>query len=1156
MTTNSAPGYTAEQRRALETRDVSIALSAGAGCGKTFVLTERFLAHLDPADLQQDEPLELSQIVAITFTDLAAREMRDRVREKCYQRLRAADADQADYWQGLLRLIDSARISTIHAFCAALLRSHAVEARVDPQFVVMEQAQAQTMLAELLDDFLRERLTEQEPQLVELAARYGLGQLRSRLDLLVNASEATERRAWLERSADEQLAAWRQYHTGVVLPSLARQIATSPATRRVLDILERADYSHAKMRERAALLQAELPQLAVNSENLAGRLSELHEAAKVQGAGTKKDWSSEHEYEAYKDQAKKLRDSIKAALQLAEFDAERAKPAAEIGLQLLRVADEVSRRYDEQKEQLQMLDFGDLMSRARQLLGNPANRELVRQLQGRIRLLLVDEFQDTDPIQVELVRALTGEGISQGELFFVGDFKQSIYRFRGAQPEVFRQLESEMPAEGRLPLSTNFRSQPAILDFVNALFAPCFAPDYQPLLPSRKQVGPRPAVEFLWARSFDFDSAHRPQGVEAMRRAEADWIARRVRQLLDSPEAMIHTRQDGQETARRVAPGDIALLFRALSDVQYYEEALRAYGIDYYLVGGHAFYAQQEIFDVLNLLRSVASPADQVSLAGVLRSPIFACTDETLFWLAQHENGLGEGLFAADLPDALDATARERVKFAAGVLAELRACKDRLPIAELLRLALQRTGYDAALLSEFLGERKLANLYKLIDQARPFDRAGAFGLDDYITQLSRFVVSQPKEALAATHPETTDVVRLMTIHASKGLEFPVVILPDLERRAGGMTDPVLFHADLGPLVKADDDAVVGHKLLSAVEAEEDAQETTRLFYVACTRAADYLILSSCIADFDALKGAWTSLLAERFDLESGARRDPEQIGAQEALVRVIRERPEVAMAPRRLRAPRVSEEVLQKAIDRTSKPALERAATASPAPRDRSARRAYSFSRLSGLLQLAEPAPDPADYSTRPSGGDALAFGSLLHEVLQRMRLDCPEEAATILADIAPRHFANPAAALREAGPVLEEFLKSDCFGSLRSAKQVHRELEFMLAWPPEHPTANGVYLQGFLDCLYQDEAGDWRIVDFKTNRVTSATLDAVAEGYRLQLYVYALAVEQAWGESPRELVLHFLRGGFEASFAWDDAARRKVRGMIDDAIAADRKEV
>ena len=246
-------------------------------------------------------------------------------------------------------------------------------------------------------------------------------------------------------------------------------------------------------------------------------------------------------------------------------------------------------------------------------------------------------------------------------------------------------MREEIPGTGRLPLSENFRSQPAVLEFVNGLFA-AELPDYEPLVAHRRQVALRPAVEFLWAqdaeeaacsvrethheatavgpggdetsgaaqgREVESTSGGRgPASRERLRRGEAEWIARRIRKMLDEGEKLVYQEagEPGGPSARAVGPGDIALLFRALTNVEYYEAALQRWGIDYYLVGGRAFYAQQEIFDVLNLLRTLASPADEVSLAGVLRSPMFALHDETLFWLSRHADGLAGGLFAGEPP--------------------------------------------------------------------------------------------------------------------------------------------------------------------------------------------------------------------------------------------------------------------------------------------------------------------------------------------------------------------------------------------------------------------------------------------------------------------------------------------------------------------------
>ena len=375
----------------------------------------------------------------------------------------------------------------------------------------------------------------------------------------------------------------------------------------------------------------------------------------------------------------------------------------DVGLQLLTLADAAQLYYAERKRELNVLDFNDLLSRADALLTDPRHKEMTRRLSSQIELLLVDEFQDTDPLQVNLVEALCG-GVAGGKLFFVGDYKQSIYRFRGAKPHVFRGLREQTPPAGQLSLTLNFRSQPAILDFVNALFYEDLGDGYESLKPHRPQVSPKPAVEFLWAPGALNDRENK----DSLRRREADWIARRLRALIDSGQPMVWDADaaDAKDPAARPAqPGDVAILFVACRMWTFTKMRLRRNGLDYYVVGGHAFYAQQEIFDLLNLLRTINSRSDQVSLAGVLRSGMFSLADEKLFWLSRHPEGIAAGLFAAKLRPEIPAAQAERVRFAARTILELRQLKDQVRICELIEAVLERTGYDAVLLSEFMGER-------------------------------------------------------------------------------------------------------------------------------------------------------------------------------------------------------------------------------------------------------------------------------------------------------------------------------------------------------------------------------------------------------------------------------------------------------------------
>ncbi|MEM9660185.1 MAG: 3'-5' exonuclease, partial [Planctomycetota bacterium] len=377
-------------------------------------------------------------------------------------------------------------------------------------------------------------------------------------------------------------------------------------------------------------------------------------------------------------------------------------------------------------------------------------------------------------------------------------------------------MQGSVGPTGQLSLTVNFRSQPAIVDFVNAVFGDEFGDSYEPLAATRPQSTPTPAVEFMWLpeeetpKSEDDVSRPTPRRgrKQQARLREAQWIARRLRQLIDSRQPLIAASDGSAEHARPLELGDVAILMRSLSDVAIYEEGLRQYELDYYLAGGHAFYAQQEIYDVLNLLRTIASSADEISLAGALRSPLFSLQDATLFWMVEAHGSLNAAVAPSATPGALAESERRKLRRAATTIGRLRRQKDRLLVAEVLLQALGATGYDAVLQAEFLGHRKLANIEKLVEQARALDQTAPGDLAAFIRQLSEYVSQAPKEPLAATQSDS-NVVRIMTIHHAKGLEFPLVVLPDLERRSHAGTAEAALHRELGPVVPGGDAGSLG-----------------------------------------------------------------------------------------------------------------------------------------------------------------------------------------------------------------------------------------------------------------------------------------------------------------------------------------------------------
>jgi ATP-dependent helicase/nuclease subunit A len=348
------------------------------------------------------------------------------------------------------------------------------------------------------------------------------------------------------------------------------------------------------------------------------------------------------------------------------------------------------------------------------------------------------------------------------------------------------------------------------------------------------------------------------------------------------------------------------------------------------------------------------------------------------------------------------------------------------------------------------------------------------------------------------------------------------------------------------------DGVCGLDLFKRLEENEDAAERLRLLYVATTRAADYLIVSSGVGSINEPSGDWRQLLAEQFDLASGALRASLPDGYPRPVIRVTKEEPAIQTRPTPSQGrPRLGEIVARVRETPPKKQALPASVLALPA--DRRARRGFSFSRLSGELKAweATEAWSPEADEPLPVRVDALGLGTLVHEVLAVCDFREPANIRPLVARHAERVGLESSPLVDEAVRMIERFAGSPRAAELADAREVHRELEFLLAWPPGASPPESRYLHGFIDCLYADPLGRWHLVDYKTNRVTAANVASAASPYEMQMLLYAWAAERAMGTPPVSLVLHFLAPGVEHSWAWDDAARQRTVALIERAMAA-----
>lgn len=855
---------TPQQRQAVETLDSSIVVVAGPGAGKTRVLVERVLHIL------RQRRADLDEIVAITFTNKAANEMRDKIRRALRElALRSASREDARYWYDLKRRLEDAAISTIHGFAARLLRAHPVDAAVDPNFTILEEYTSHLLLTQAVEETITGALDEADPTIGRLVMSFTRQRvIRLLTDVFVSVRTLGLTPDDVERLTFRHLKTADDYRAAV--EALDRAIAALTRIEGMTKTLRESVETFRRTFEHYRVFLEGAP--ALEDAPLFDRALEALKAANVRKVGRVKEAAAEVDA--------RLRD-----VELFYYDACAGETLHGV-LALLR---RIERRYAELKADVNGLDYEDLQWKARHLLRT--RPEVARAIARSIRFILVDEFQDTNGLQKEIIDLLLGARREEQSdarpltLFIVGDQKQSIYGFRGAAVEVFAEAEREITARGglRLVLEKNFRSQRPLVEFFNRFFSRLMSP------PEREDADALDALGFIGFSPGDAHrgSLHEP-AVELLleitddtdrddaRDGEARLIADRIAQMVRSGERLIAA--DGEspssliaaETSESVPPdalgrravryGDIAILFRALSDIKIYERALRQRGIPYYVLAGKGFYERQEIQDILSLLQFLDNRTNEMALVAALRSPLFGLSDETLYWMRQYaDHRPGSGLDPHPLLTSLlegsnlwgvSDEQRPLVTRAAAIIRRLLDVRNRLPLVELIREIIEATDDEALQATAYDGHQRVANLRKLMELARAFDARGPQFLGDFIRYVHQFTEMETREAEAQL--ESANAVTLMTVHKAKGLEFPVVIVPDLSRQFRRDAPPLLFDRALGLGLKVPDARGRAHRSwLHERVCEQIARreffENQRILFVALTRAQDYVILSTAIA---------------------------------------------------------------------------------------------------------------------------------------------------------------------------------------------------------------------------------------------------------------------------------------------------------------------
>ena len=1148
--------------------DESLFVEAAAGTGKTTVLVSRIVNVLAAGAARVD------QVLAVTFTEKAAGELKLRLRQELERARR--DNGAAPHLDDAIARLEDAQVSTIHSFCADLVRERPVEARVDPGFEVLDDAAARRLFDGAFDGWMEETLADPPDGVRRALRRRPPGGFQTEPD----SREPTRRLA----AAAWRLAEWRDFTAPYRRDPFARDA-------RILTVVK------------ALLAFADLTARAGNQRNdrlyLATRPARLLADAIRAPAGGRHDDDGLEAQLVELSANRRFMDPYRGRGRMYGKDIERETVLArhaELGRLLLEFREAADAdlaaclerelrapvaRYEQLKAASGTLDFLDLLLRARDLIRDDAVAR--RDFQRRFTRIFVDEFQDTDPLQAELLLLLAADDPDErdwertrprhGALFVVGDPKQSIYRFRRADLDVYARVRTQLEAAGVpvLHLTSSFRGAPSIQHCVNAAFAPQMTggsaggPTYVPLSPTRSDPVGQPTVIAL--------PVPRPYGVQrvsaaAIERSLPDAVGAFVRWLLqESGWTITESGAAAGDGERRVPvqPHHVCVLFRRFQHYRRdmarpYADALEARDIPHLLVGGRSFHEREEVATVRAALAAIEWPDDRLSVFATLHGSLFAIDDETLFAYF-HRYGVPRpfripGELRADGPSSPERVRFQPITEALLLLEELHGRRNERPVDVTLGQLLEATRAHAGFAMRESGRQALANVLQIGEMARQHEAAGGLSFRSFVEHLLEEAEAGRGEE-APILEEGAEGVRLMTVHRAKGLEFPVVVLADPTcrlRRPGAdrYIDPerglcALRLAGCAPI------DLIEHE---QEEVSREGAEAVRVAYVAATRARDVLVVPA--TGDGPREGGWASPLDGAIYPPAGDGRDPETAPACPRFGRdsVLQRPPDVAASAATVVPglhrfegaagggdghavvwwdPHVlgldvaarfgirQEELLSKEVPGET---VERDLQRYRDWRDRHDRIREQAASPSQVVQTVThraealaagspdaPAPAVEVVGETPDSARPTGprFGSLVHALLAVAPLDRPA-GVDELAALQGRILGATDEEIEAAAASAAAALRHPLLERARAAAgrgECRRET------PVAGRDGNGTLIEGVVDLAFR-EAGAWTVVDFKTD----LELDAELDRYRRQVALYAELIARATSEPATPVLL------------------------------------
>ncbi len=1175
--------WTKEQQKVIDLRGRNILVSAAAGSGKTAVLVERIISMLTA----EDAPVDVDRLLIVTFTEAAAAEMKDRIRSAIEKKLLQQPEDE--HLKQQATLIHNARITTIHSFCLSVIKDHFHAIDIDPGFRIGEEGELKLLRHDVLGEVLEENYEESRQRFLDVVSAYGTGRSDKKIeDLILKIYEYSrsypDPGRWLSACADAYSAETiEDLETSEYISCAMRNVKqylkdAGRLLARGIDICSEADGPAAY----EGVLRADLEMIEElgREERFSGLAERTREISWGRLSPNRDKTVSEEKIAQVKTIRENVKGMVKDLIQQYFYEepgemllaVRRCRPMAE---ELTDLVKKFAARFEEKKRSKNMIDFSDMEQYALQILTEKAEDGFLpsvtaKEYQEQFLEIMIDEYQDSNLIQETILTSISTIREGRYNVFMVGDVKQSIYRFRLSRPELFMEKFDTYSMEDsrtqRIDLHKNFRSRKEVLDSVNYMFR-------QVMIRSLGGIDYDDNAALNVGASYDPGPDYKTEVliVDGELEWEARAIAARIRELLER--CRVTDKKSGD--LRPVKYSDIVILTRSVrgfADV--FSEVLNREGIPAYAGTREGYFSAQEIGVLLDYLRVLDNFRQDIPLAAVLSSFIGGLSQEELAMIKSEFKELPfYQAAAAYRTGGEEETVREKLDRCLGMLHEIRECVPYTPMHELLYRILEETGYGDYVSAMPAGVQRKANVEMLIEKARAFEATsykGLFHFIRYIEQLQKYNVDYGE---ASVEDEQSNTVRIMTIHKSKGLEFPIVFAAGMGKRFNmqDVRSNVVLHARMGlgmdsiDLEQRTKSPTIIKKVIQREERLESLGEELRVLYVACTRAKEKLIITGVLTDPGKKLAGY----------EAAALQEEDEIGFWHlskaaafwdfVLPALLRKDREVPADVKILAAEDiVRQQAAEEAGGRITKAVLEHWDTQrvyEPSvkaqlkeqfgyqyPYDISGRKLkFTVSELKKRIYMREVSGSETDqdgellyeepevipliprFLQKEEELSGASRGTAYHRVL---------ELLDFTGDYSPEKLEKCIEMFYSEGKISEamkdaivlkdilQFLASPCAGRMKKCAcsgKLWKEQPFVLGIDacdiyPEEQEGEQVLVQGIIDVFFEEEDG-LVLLDYKTDRVHAPR--ALIDKYHGQLDYYARALEQLTQKKVKEKLIY-----------------------------------